>query len=100
MRGAEKRAVSMGAKALRGVAEVAVFGIPHPTWIEAVTAIVVPKAGSTVTVDELMVYCREKLAGFKSPKHIAIVDQLPKNASGKILKKDLRVEYDCIFKEA
>lgn len=81
------------------VAEVAVFGIPHPTWIEAVTAIVVPKAGSSVTVDELMVYCREKLAGFKSPKHIAIVEQLPKNASGKILKKDLRVEYQGVFAE-
>ena len=79
------------------VAEVAVFGIPHPTWIEAVTAIVVAKDGSSVTREQLMDYCRENLAGFKSPKHIEIVTQLPKNASGKILKKDLRVEYQGVF---
>ncbi|GGA17338.1 fatty acyl-CoA synthetase [Neptunicoccus cionae] len=79
------------------VAEVAVFGIPHPTWIEAVTAIVVAKDGSSVTREQMMDYCRENLAGFKSPKHIEIVKQLPKNASGKILKKDLRVEYEGVF---
>ncbi|WP_216635938.1 acyl-CoA synthetase [Neptunicoccus sediminis] len=79
------------------VAEVAVFGIPHPTWIEAVTAVVVAKDGSSVTREQLMDYCRENLAGFKSPKHIEIVKQLPKNASGKILKKDLRVEYQGVF---
>jgi fatty-acyl-CoA synthase len=79
------------------VAEVAVFGVPHPTWIEAVTAIVVPKPGTMVTPEQLTIYCRENLAGFKSPKHFDIVDDLPRNASGKILKRDLRLQYQDVF---
>ena len=79
------------------VAEVAVFGVPHPTWIEAVTAIVVAKAGTSPTVEGLNAYCREALAHFKAPKHIEIVTELPKNASGKILKRDLRETYRGVF---
>lgn len=79
------------------VAEVAVFGIPHPIWIEAVTAIVVPKFGSKVTPAQLTTYCRDHLAAFKSPKHIDIVADLPRNASGKILKRDLRDQYQDVF---
>ena len=79
------------------VAEVAVFGIPHPTWIEAVTAVVVPKAGASLTGDAVMRYCRDTLAHFKAPKHVAITDQLPKNASGKILKRELRITYAGVF---
>jgi fatty-acyl-CoA synthase len=79
------------------VAEVAVFGVPHPKWIEAVTAVVVPKAGASVTADALMVYCRDTLAHFKAPKHIEITDALPKNASGKILKRDLRITFAGVF---
>ena len=75
------------------VAEVAVFGVPHPTWIETVAAAVTPKEGHDVTVEELRAYCRERLAGFKTPTVIVIVDALPKNASGKILKRDLRQEH-------
>jgi len=81
------------------VAEVAVVGVPHPTWIEAVTAVVVPKAGAVLTSETLMAYCRDHLAGFKAPKHIDIAEQLPKNASGKILKRDLRLQYDRLFAE-
>ncbi|HEV7415376.1 MAG TPA: AMP-binding protein, partial [Tianweitania sediminis] len=80
------------------VAEVAVFGVPHPKWIEAVTAVVVPKAGSVVSAEMIMTYCREHLSSFKAPKHVEIVNQLPKNASGKILKRDLRVAHADVFR--
>jgi fatty-acyl-CoA synthase len=76
-----------------GVAEAAVFGIPHPRWIEAVTAAVVPRAGAELDPAELVVFTREHLAAYKVPKYVAIADALPKNASGKILKRDLRTEY-------
>ncbi|HPN14437.1 MAG TPA: AMP-binding protein, partial [Spirochaetota bacterium] len=75
------------------VAEVAVIGIPDPKWIELVAAVVVPRAGSTVTEKELTEYCRQKLAGFKCPKRIMIVDRLPKNPSGKILKRELKETF-------
>ena len=75
------------------VAEVAVFGVPHPRWIEAVAAVVVAKPGATVTEDELLAHARERLAGYKAPKYVALVASLPKNPSGKILKRDLRDEF-------
>ena len=83
-----------------GVAEVAVFGVPHPKWIEAVTAVVVLKQGMVITVEEIHAYCRENLSHYKAPKHIEIVDQLPKNASGKILKRELRDRYTDAFADA
>jgi fatty-acyl-CoA synthase len=74
------------------VAEAAVFGVPHPQWIEAVTAAVVlrPRAGATAA--GLISFCRERLAGYKTPKRIVLLERLPKNASGKILKRELRVQ--------
>ena len=72
------------------VAEVAVFGVPHPTWIEAVTAAVVRRTGTSATDEALIAHCRERLAGFKVPKRVIFVEALPKNASGKILKRELR----------
>ncbi len=72
------------------VAEVAVFGLPHPRWIEAVTAAVVVREGQAVTEVELIAHCRERLGSFKVPKHLVLVDALPKNASGKLLKRELR----------
>jgi len=75
------------------VAEAAVFGIPHPRWIEAVAAAVVPRESQTLGSEELAAFCRERLAGYKTPKYIVIVDTLPKNASGKSLKRDLRLTY-------
>lgn len=79
------------------VAEVAVFGLPHETWIEAVTAIVVPKTGMTLTVEELQDFCQDTLSTFKRPKNISIIDKLPKNASGKILKRELRETFSSKF---
>lgn len=72
------------------VAEVAVFGLPHPRWIEAVTAAVVLRDGASATERDLVEHCRGSLAGFKVPKHVEFVDHLPKNASGKLLKRELR----------
>lgn len=74
-----------------GVAEAAVIGLPDERWIEAVTAVVVPRDG--VTEAELLAYAREKLAHFKAPKRILLVDALPRNASGKILKRTLRDRF-------
>jgi fatty-acyl-CoA synthase len=72
------------------VAEAAVFGIPHPRWIEAVAAVVVPRAGAELEPDEITAFCRERLAGFKTPRYVVVADALPKNPSGKILKRELR----------
>lgn len=74
----------------RSVAEVAVIATPDPKWIEAVTAFVVFKEGYSVAPDTLIAHCRERLAGFKVPKQIRFLDSLPRNASGKVLKKELR----------
>ena len=87
------REVEEAIYAMEGVAEVAVFGITHPRWIEAVTAVVVPKPGATVTAEQVDAHARQVLASFKRPKYVVIADSLPKNPSGKILKKDLRVQH-------
>jgi fatty-acyl-CoA synthase len=76
-----------------GISEAAVFGVDHPRWIEAVAAAVVPRVGSTVSAEDVIAHCRERLAGFKTPKYVLIVDSLPKNPSGKILKRELRTVY-------
>ncbi|MFC7259831.1 acyl-CoA synthetase [Streptomyces lutosisoli] len=73
------------------VAEVAVIGLPDERWIEAVTAVVVPRG--EVTESELLAHAREKLAHFKAPKRILFMDELPRNASGKILKRELRDRF-------
>jgi fatty-acyl-CoA synthase len=75
------------------VAEAAVFAVPHPRWVEAVTVAVIPRTGQTLVEDELIAFCRERLAGYKTPKYVVIVEKLPKNASGKILKRELRSAY-------
>ena len=74
------------------VAEVAVIGTPDDRWIEAVTAVVV--TSSDVTAEELIAHARKSLAGFKVPKHVHIVDELPRNQSGKLLKRVLRDELE------
>jgi fatty-acyl-CoA synthase len=74
-----------------GVAEVAVIGLPDERWIEAITAVVVPRG--EVTEVELLAHAREELAHFKAPKRVLFVDELPRNASGKILKRELRDRF-------
>lgn len=75
------------------VAEVAVIGIPDDKWGESVRAIVVRKAGTEVTADEIIAYARERIAGFKTPKSVSFIEALPRNASGKILRRQLREPY-------
>jgi fatty-acyl-CoA synthase len=70
------------------VAEVAVVGLAHERWIEAIAAVVV--ARQPVSADELIVFARQRLAAHKVPKSVHFVDELPKNASGKLLKRELR----------
>ncbi|WP_367325359.1 acyl-CoA synthetase [Streptomyces sp. HUAS ZL42] len=74
-----------------GVAEVAVIGLPDEKWIEAITAVVVPRG--EVTGEALIAHAREKLAHFKAPKRVVFVEELPRNASGKILKRELRDRF-------
>jgi fatty-acyl-CoA synthase len=78
---------------LEGVAEVAVFGVAHPHWIEAVTAAVVPLPGVTLTPEAVIAHARTRLAGYKCPKYVVFTDALPKNPSGKIVKRELRTRH-------
>ncbi|WP_194166653.1 fatty acyl-CoA synthetase [Mycolicibacterium sp. P9-22] len=76
-----------------GVEEVAVFGLPHPVWVESVVAAVVARKDVTLTEDQVVTHCRTHLAGFKTPKQVFFVDSLPKNPSGKLLKRALREKF-------
>jgi len=78
---------------LPAVSEVAVVGLPDPRWIEAVTAIVVVKSGATLDEDAIIKHCAGAMAHFKVPKRVVFVDSLPKNPSGKLLKRELRQRY-------
>jgi fatty-acyl-CoA synthase len=79
------------------VEEVAVIGAPHPKWVEAVTAVVVPRKGERITEEEIVALCRKELAGFKVPKRVVFVEALPKTPTGKILKRDMRETYGDLF---
>ena len=72
--------------------EVAVIGLPDERWGERPVAVVVLNEGATLDLATLTAHCRAQLAGFKVPKELIIRDQLPRNPSGKILKRLLRAE--------
>lgn len=72
------------------VLEVAVIGIPHPKWLEVPKAYVVLKKGTELGEKEIIQHCSEKMAKFKVPKEIEFIDSLPRNPSGKVLKRKLR----------
>jgi malonyl-CoA/methylmalonyl-CoA synthetase len=72
------------------VAEVAVVGLPDPTWGERVTACVVPRGSATVTLDELQAFARDRLAPYKLPRELRLLAALPRNAMGKVQKQLLR----------
>jgi malonyl-CoA/methylmalonyl-CoA synthetase len=83
--------------ALPGVGESAVFAIPHPDFGEAVAAAVTLQAGATLASAEIIAALRTQLAGFKTPKRVYLVDELPRNAMGKVQKAKLRDTYRSEF---
>ena len=72
------------------VAEVVVVGLPHERWSEAITAVVVPKPGETIDPDALTAALKERLDGYKVPKSVIVVDELPRTSTGKIQKNVVR----------
>ncbi len=75
------------------VGEVAVIGVPDEKWGEAVKAVIVRRPGAALSADELIAWARTRIAGFKTPRSVDFAEMLPRNASGKLLKRELRAPY-------
>jgi long-chain acyl-CoA synthetase len=82
-----------------GVLGLAVIGLPHPRWQEAVTALVVSDPGVALCEAAVIDHCKEHLGGFQVPKRVLFVDELPVNATGKIRKPELRQKYCDLYRE-
>ena len=75
------------------VADVAVIGVPHDLWGEAIMAFVVPRPKTTLTRRDVVLHARAHLADYKAPSQVEIIEQLPRNANGKVLKTKLREPF-------
>jgi fatty-acyl-CoA synthase len=84
---------------LRQVSEVAVIGVPHPHWIEAVVAVVVIREDEELSEEQVIAHCAGRMAKFKVPKGVVFLESLPKNPSGKVLKRDLRRQFERRFRD-
>ena len=78
---------------MEAIHEVAVIGLPDPKWGECGCAVVVPRPGASVTIEDIKAHCGERLARYKHPARLEIVDALPRNATGKVLKFELRERF-------
>jgi len=70
--------------------DVGVTGVSDPRWGEAVTAIIEPRPGADLVPDEILAFCREKMAGYKKPKHVLLAAELPRTDTGKLKRKELK----------
>jgi malonyl-CoA/methylmalonyl-CoA synthetase len=84
--------------ALRGVLESAVFGVPHPDFGEGVTAVVVPQPAAKLSEAEIINSLRARLARYKVPKRVLIIDELPRNSMGKVQKNVLRAAHASLYR--
>ena len=83
--------------ALSGVLESAVFGVAHPDFGEAVTAVIVPQASAALSEADIINSLQTRLARYKIPKRVLIVDELPRNTMGKVQKNVLRTVYASLY---
>lgn len=78
---------------LESIADVAVIGVSHERWGETGKAIIVPKTGQNISSEQVIQHCKNNLATFKVPQSVEFIEELPRNAAGKVLKRELRVIY-------
>ncbi|MCT4682272.1 MAG: AMP-binding protein, partial [Roseicyclus sp.] len=81
-----------------GVKESAVIGAPHPDFGESVVAVLVPENGAEIDLAAIEAAARADLAGFKRPRHVAVIEALPRNTMGKVQKAELRKTYEGVFR--
>jgi len=80
-----------------GVGEVTVVGVPHPKWVATPVAVVVVAPGQAPSAEELLEYTKSKIASYKKPRAVVFVDVLPRNAAGKVLRRELRDQFADMF---
>jgi malonyl-CoA/methylmalonyl-CoA synthetase len=91
--------IEMFLDAQPGIKESAVVGAPHPDFGESVVAVLVPEAGAQIDLSAIEAAARTDLAGFKRPRHMVVMDDLPRNTMGKVQKADLRAQFEGVFQQ-